>query len=239
MEIERKLREIEAFLEAKTQKNLSKGELWIHLEELYQLCKELYEQASIDFLTGLYNRRFFEKELELCVERAKRERCVFSLILMDLDHFKSINDRFGHLAGDEVLKGVGKLIRESIRKVDIPARYGGEEFAILLPGTSFEGAFSAAWRLKKKLREYQFGTEEKPIRVTASIGVGTYRPLNGTSAQEFLSEIDALLYQAKEKGRDLIMPERESPTEDKALEGISFEERQALKGVWSYDDKHY
>ncbi|NPA49239.1 MAG: GGDEF domain-containing protein [Thermodesulfobacteria bacterium] len=237
MEIERRLQEIEALLDRK--EPLSKEELWAYLEELYRLCKELYEQASVDFLTGLYNRRFFEKELELSVERARRERCVFSLILMDLDHFKSINDRFGHLVGDEVLRGVGKLIRESIRKIDIPARYGGEEFAIILPGTSFDGAFSAAWRLKNRLREHRFGTEENPIRITASMGVGTYRPLNGISAQEFLSEVDALLYQAKEKGRDLIMPERESFSKKGELEGISLEERQALKGVWSYDDKHH
>ncbi len=237
MEIEKKLREIKAFLEE--QKPSSVEELRGQLRELYQICKELYEQASIDFLTGLYNRRFFEKELELCVERARRERCIFSLILMDLDHFKRINDRYGHLVGDQVLQGVGRLIKSSIRKIDIPARYGGEEFAIILPGTTFEGALSAASRLREKIRKENFGPEESPINITASMGVGTYRPLNGTSPQEFLSQVDALLYQAKEKGRDLIMPEREPPAKAEPLEGVSFEERQALKGVWSHDDKHH
>ncbi len=236
MEIERRLREMKALLAEKRASSME--ELWLHFRELYHLCEELYAQASIDFLTGLYNRRFFEKELDLCVERAQRERCVFSLILIDLDYFKTINDRYGHLVGDEVLKGVGNIIRESIRKIDIPARYGGEEFAIILPGTTFEGAFSAAFRLQKSLQKHNFGDEKDPIKITASMGVGTYRPLNGISAQEFLSEIDALLYQAKMMGRNLIMPQKDGFSQSKELEEVSLEERQALKGVWTHDDKH-
>ncbi len=234
MDIKRKITEVKKFL--REQAPACDQEILHYLEELCQLCEELYAQASIDFLTGLYNRRFFEKELELSVERAKRDRLIFSLILLDLDHFKKINDRYGHLAGDQVLKGVGSLIKKSIRKIDIPARYGGEEFAIILPGTGFEGALSVARRLKEKISEADFDAQPQPIKVTASMGVGTYRPLNGLSPQEFFKQIDALLYQAKQAGRNQIFPRQPQQVFGDELEGITYDEKQALKGVWLHDD---
>lgn len=234
MQFEERLARIRAFLEEKAD---SCDEELLHcIKELLKICQELYTQASIDFLTGLYNRRFFDRELELAVERAKRERLVFSLILMDIDHFKIINDRYGHVMGDEVLKRLGALIKNTFRKIDIPARYGGEEFAIILPGTGFEGALSAARRFQKRLSQEEFGPSENPFKVTVSMGVGTYRPLSKLSAQEFLKEVDYFLYRAKEAGRNQIFP---SSPEDKLApepEGISLEERQALKGVWLHDD---
>ncbi len=234
MDIEKRLAEIKDFL--------AKGDSFCnpkakeYLIELCRLCEELYAQASIDFLTGLYNRRFFEKELERSVERSKRERLVFSLILIDLDHFKHVNDRYGHLIGDGVLKKVGQLIKSSFRKIDIPARYGGEEFAVILPGTGFEGALSAAWRLKEKFIRENFGSPEKPIKITASMGVETYRPLSGLSAQEFLKKVDQLLYQAKESGRNKIVTAEPKTHDSTEFEGITYDERQALKEVWHHDD---
>ncbi len=207
------------------------------LRELYRVCRQLHDQATIDFLTGLYNRRAFEQQLELAVERARRERSIFSLILADLDHFKRINDLYGHLVGDEVLRKVGQLIRSTFRKVDFPARYGGEEFAVILPGTGFEGALSAAWRLKKRVEETNFGDPAQPIRLTTSIGLGTYRPLEGLNAKEFLEKVDHFLYAAKNRGRNVIVYESDRSFPERHLEGLSHEEKKTLmEGVRSYDD---
>ncbi len=234
MDIDQKLRSVEEYLRKhQGEENEALG----LLKDLYGICQKLKDQASIDFLTGLFNRRTFEKQLELAVERARRDRSTFSLILMDIDHFKKINDLYGHLVGDEVLRKIGYLIRSTIRKIDIPARYGGEEFAIILPGTGFDGALSAAWRIKRRLDENNFGTPDRPIKITVSMGLGTYRPLLGLSAKEFLDKVDKLLYAAKQKGRNLIVHERESGLDESYLEGLSQEEKEALvKGVRPYDD---
>ena len=234
MDIEKTLRRVEDFLRQHRDEDDEAIRL---LRELYEICQKLRDQASIDFLTGLFNRRTFEKQLELAVERAKRDRSIFSLILLDIDHFKKINDLYGHLVGDEVLRKIGHLIKSTIRKIDIPARYGGEEFAIILPGTGFDGALSAAWRLKRRLDETNFGTPDRPIKITVSMGVGTYRPLLGLSAKEFLEKVDRLLYAAKQRGRNLIVHEKEAALEESRLEGLSQEEKEALvKGVRPYDD---
>ncbi|NPB09978.1 MAG: GGDEF domain-containing protein [Thermodesulfobacteria bacterium] len=234
MDIEKCLRRVEEFL----RRHDGDGDEVIGLlKDLYQICRKLYDQATIDFLTGLYNRRAFEKQLELAVERARRDRSTFSLILLDLDHFKRVNDLYGHLVGDEVLRKVGSLIRSTMRKVDIPARYGGEEFAIILPGTGFEGALSAAWRLKKRIEETNFGTEERPIHITASMGLGTYRPLENLSARDFLEKVDRFLYAAKNRGRNVIVYESDRTFHEEHLEGLSHEEKKALmEGVRPYDD---
>jgi diguanylate cyclase (GGDEF)-like protein len=233
MDIEKFFQKIESFLKDHENDRQEAVEL---LRELYHLCRKFKDQATIDFLTGLYNRRAFERQLELAVERARRDRSTFSLILLDVDHFKRVNDLYGHLTGDEVLKQLSKLIKESVRKVDFAARYGGEEFAIILPGTGFEGALSAAWRLKKRISETLFGPPQKPVKITVSMGLGTYRPLLGLSAKEFLDRVDRLLYAAKNRGRNLIVHEEDFIREEQ-LEGLSQEEKLALLGgVSAYDD---
>lgn len=234
MDIEELLRQADHFLTVQ-EEALDCQKLLDLLKELRLACKRLQEEAIIDFLTRLYNRRFFEDQLELAIERAKRDKVPFSLIILDLDHFKKINDQFGHLIGDQVLQEVANLIKKNVRKVDIPARYGGEEFAVIMPGTGLEGALSAAKRLKRSIENFRFGTKERPIRITASIGVGTYRPFESLGAEEFLAQVDQLLYAAKQGGRNCIVHEdirlRSSP------EGLSSEEKKALlKGVWKHDD---
>ncbi|OAG28063.1 GGDEF domain-containing protein [Thermodesulfatator autotrophicus] len=234
MDLERRLKQIKEFFAQNGHKLDPKtGQM---IKELCSLCEELYAQASIDFLTGLYNRRFFEKELEINVEKAKRDRSVFSLILIDLDHFKKVNDQYGHLVGDEVLKKVAEIIKKNVRKIDVPARYGGEEFAIILPATGSEGALAVARRLKHNINEILFGPKDNPFHLTASMGVATYRPLSGLSAEEFLKKVDKLLYQAKEAGRNCIITDQEEFVLQREQEGITYEEREALKGVWQYDD---
>ncbi len=234
MEMEKCFRDVEEFLA----KHQGDSEEAVNLlRRLYRICQKLRDQATIDFLTGLYNRRAFEKQLELAVERARRDRSTFSLLLVDLDHFKRINDLYGHLTGDQVLRQIGQLIRSTFRKIDIPARYGGEEFAIILPGTGFEGALSAAYRLKKRIEETNFGSQERPIRVTASMGLGTYRPLEDLEAEKFLEKVDRFLYAAKNRGRNIIVYESDRAFHEEHLEGLSHEEKRALMGgVRPYDD---
>ncbi len=233
MDVDQLLKRVDNLLQG--EKQIEREELLKLLRELRLACAHFKEQATIDFLTGLHNRRFFEEQLELAVERAKRDKIPFSLIIMDLDFFKKINDQYGHLTGDQVLQQVARLIRENVRKVDIPARYGGEEFAIIMPGTGLEGALSAARRLKRSIEEHNFGWEARPIKITASMGVGTYRPFSTLSATEFLAQVDRLLYLAKERGRNRIV--HEDLPEKKPLEGLSSEEKKALlSGVWNHDD---
>ncbi len=218
-------------------KTLDKEELIKLLKELRQACVHFKEQATVDFLTGLYNRRFFEKQLETAIERAKREKVPFSLIILDLDFFKRINDQYGHVTGDQVLQQLARLIKKNIRKIDIAARYGGEEFAVILPSTGLEGAVSAARRLKRSIENHNFGLPTKPIKLTASFGVGTYSPFANWSATEFLDHVDHLLYLAKKRGRNCIVHEDIAIQKSLDLEGLSSEEKRALlNGVWDHDD---
>ncbi len=233
MDVDRLLERVDKLLQ--DHRRIDREELLKLLHDLRLACAHFKEQATIDFLTGLHNRRFFEEQLELAVERAKRDKVPFSLIIMDLDFFKKINDQYGHLTGDHVLQQVARLIRENVRKVDIPARYGGEEFAIIMPGTGLEGALSAAKRLKRSIEQHNFGWEARPIKITASMGVGTYRPLCSLSATEFLAQVDKFLYLAKEQGRNRIV--HEDFPDKQPFEGLSSEEKKALlSGVWNHDD---
>jgi diguanylate cyclase (GGDEF)-like protein len=235
MEIENILNKVDNLLSLEEEGSLDKKELLRLLKELRLACQHFKEQATIDFLTRLYNRRFFDNQLELAVEQARRDRVPFSLIIMDLDYFKKINDQFGHVTGDQVLQHVARLIKENARKVDTPARYGGEEFAILMPGTGIEGALSAARRIKRNLENSPLPTEKGSIKITASMGVGTYRPFSKLSATEFLEQVDHLLYLAKERGRNCIVHEDISLYQPS--EGLSAEEKKALlNGVWNYAD---
>lgn len=155
-----------------------------------------------DPLTNLFNRRFFDQEIVLEVARAIRQKEPLSLIMLDVDDFKKINDTHGHPAGDEVLRVLGKLINDNVRKGDVAARYGGEEIAILLPNTQQEGAEELAERLLKEVHNAKVVVGEKQISFTASIGIGDFR--KDMTAEKLVENADAALYQAKEKGKDRI-----------------------------------
>lgn len=172
---------------------------------------ELGRLATSDGLTGLQNRRSFDEHPGKEVERAQRHQTPLSLVMLDVDHFKSYNDAFGHPAGDEVLRQVGQLIQNQTRKIDLAARYGGEEFAIILPGTGQSGAMVLAKRLGQAFRSFSW-----PERaITASIGVASYAPgdsatTGGTSPlarmqDELTSQADQALYQAKSNGRNCVV----------------------------------
>jgi diguanylate cyclase (GGDEF)-like protein/PAS domain S-box-containing protein len=159
----------------------------------------LYRQSITDPLTNVYNRRFFMQMLEQEMERTRRYGKSFSVIMFDLDHFKSVNDRFGHAAGDMVLKSVADMIKGRIRKTDYFARWGGEEFIILLPETSVEDAAGLAEELRKHLNSM---TLPEVGRVTASFGVASYRPSD--TIDTILMRADSMLYEAKDAGRNCV-----------------------------------
>ena len=161
--------------------------------------ERLKQLSTTDILTQTYNRMAFNDFLETELQRAQRYNTGMSLIMFDIDHFKMVNDTYGHLAGDEVLKTLVKVVQLSIRKVDILARWGGEEFMILVPEAGQEAARELAERLRKEIEAHVFSTAEK---ITVSIGVTTYR--DGDSADSIITRVDNALYRAKENGRNRI-----------------------------------
>jgi diguanylate cyclase (GGDEF)-like protein len=183
-----------------------------HLQErLREMQRKLEEQSVTDALTGLKNRRFFDERLREEFRRAQRYADHLSLIMLDLDHFKLVNDRYGHPAGDTVLHEAGALIRASIRDPDICARYGGEEFAVILPKTHMQGALAVAERIWRELgaKEYAIpaGADAgapRSVRVTASIGIAFYPSKDITSSELLLRFADQALYEAKRAGRNTI-----------------------------------
>jgi diguanylate cyclase (GGDEF)-like protein len=170
----------------------------------FQLELQLEAEARLDSLTGIANRRRFEEQAEQEVERARRFKRPLTILLLDLDHFKSINDRFGHATGDHVLKSVARLVSHNLRQTDLFARLGGEEFVALLPETSLELAEELAGRLRHLLSFTSLRHEGAEIEVTASIGVATYGPDLPTVAA-ILRAADEALYAAKSGGRNQVV----------------------------------
>lgn len=169
--------------------------------QLYQASQQL---AITDGLTGVYNRRYFQRQLENEFRRAPRFGYSIALMLVDIDHFKRFNDTHGHLLGDQVLRSVGQILRESTRETDVVARYGGEEFAVILPETTTEQALEVAKRVRKNLARHPFwGRGQTPVKVTASIGIAA-RLGTESKPEELIDLADAALYEAKHGGRDRV-----------------------------------
>jgi diguanylate cyclase (GGDEF)-like protein len=166
---------------------------------LQDVNSKLSELAAIDGLTQLRNRRAFEERMEDETRRFRRHGNEVSLVLLDIDHFKSFNDTFGHPKGDEVLRGVGRLIRRSLRATDFAARYGGEEFAIILPNTDLAGALIVAEQLRRAIESATW--EDRAI--TASIGVATMCEEVST-AEDLVDYADRALYRSKQAGRNCV-----------------------------------
>lgn len=164
---------------------------------------ELYRMGVMDPVTNIYNKRYFTERLKQEFSLAKRNRTSLSLLMIDIDFFKKVNDTYGHLAGDFVLGKLSEVISSMTRDEDIVARYGGEEFAAILPGTSEEGAVICAERIRDKSSETPFIFEEEEINITVSIGVATLGDRNPfESIEEFIEAADNCLYYSKKHGRN-------------------------------------
>jgi two-component system cell cycle response regulator len=166
--------------------------------------ERLEQLASTDALTGCLNRRALIETLERELDRARRYSLVLTMLMVDIDHFKPINDTMGHLAGDLVLRQLGDLLRREVRSVDAVARYGGEEFVILLPETAVHGAMIFAERMRQRISQHPFGAADRPITVTVSIGVASFPDQKITNPESFLAIADTALYRAKTDGRNLV-----------------------------------
>lgn len=170
----------------------------------YLNIKKLKKEAAIDPLTGCCNRREFNRQLEREIANARRHNHPMSIFMFDIDHFKLVNDTYGHHAGDEVLKAVSKHIRNEIRTGDNLARYGGEEFIALLPQTEKPMAIELAERLRKKIENLDIYADGQKIKVTVSFGVAELEEHKGKDC--LIKEADTMMYKAKANGRNAVMP---------------------------------
>jgi diguanylate cyclase (GGDEF)-like protein len=172
-------------------------------ESINQSVSLLYDTATHDEKTGLYNNKFFETLLDMELEKAKRGQEKLSLIMIDIDFFKKVNDKYGHIKADGFLKRLADLLKKQVRVSDIAARFGGEEFMILLPETSLEEAKKFATRLRKSIHS---DSMLKKYGITVSGGITEYKPRD--NEQRFKERVDKALYEAKESGRDKFMIRR-------------------------------
>lgn len=167
------------------------------------LYQEIGKIAITDALTAVYTRRYTIERLKEEIARSTNRKIKMSFLMIDVDHFKGYNDRYGHLTGDQVLRSVGEIIRQNIREIDIPGRYGGEEFCVVLPDTDREGAKFAAERIRDAAEQASIRAYDAAIRVTVSIGIATY-PDDGQSFNEIIDKADWALYRSKKQGRNRV-----------------------------------
>lgn len=170
------------------------------IDEHRAKVKELSAEARTDVLTGLANRRAFIEDLERRYEQWRRHQVPLSLIMLDIDHFKKINDRYTHAGGDTALRHLGEVLRAALRQMDVPARYGGEEFAVILPGTKLPDAINVAERLRATIAAQGFAYEDAAIPITASLGLATIELSDTVSS--IIERADQALYAAKQGGRN-------------------------------------
>ena len=167
--------------------------------------RETHELATTDPLTGVYNRRTFKELAEPLLSRARRARTAVSLLLLDIDHFKTVNDTHGHLAGDQVLARFAELVRSCLRKEDLLARYGGEEFVVLLPGTAPSDAVGLAERIRNQVEKTRLHAGNDAVRVTVSVGVAGQKGEQLPNLEGILGHADRALYAAKAQGRNRVV----------------------------------
>lgn len=179
------------------------------IKELKKEMDILNEQSIIDHITNLYNIRYFYKVIEEEAERAKRYKYTISLIFMDLDHFKNVNDIYGHDCGNLVLHEIGRMLTSPsdniLRRSDISFRYGGEEFIIICPNTNKQEALIVGERIRKTIENKVFNYESQDIKITISIGISEYRHNSKISIFQCVKESDIAMYEAKHRGRNRVV----------------------------------
>jgi len=179
--------------------NLFAGQIELSVS-MTKLLESVKAQAVTDVLTGLYNRRYFNEALDKEVNRSKRSKRPFTLITLDLDHLKQINDTHGHTAGDKAIASIGSALLKASRETDIPARFGGEEFAIIMPDTDTDGGIIVAERIRSMIASNKI---EGIGNITASLGVATYLK-HANTVEDLVKIVDEAMYLAKENGRNRI-----------------------------------
>lgn len=197
------------------------------IESLQEEIEQLNLQVGTDALTGVANYRSFMETLELEVERSRRNGRPTSLLMIDIDHFKKVNDIHGHEIGNQALVHLATVISGQVRKLDVVCRYGGEEFAVILPETDLHAAIPVAERIRLTLVETPLQQGELHLALTASLGLATYQPYSLSSVAELISQADHYLYEAKQSGRNRLCHTDVPLTKD-----ISNEEKQALSHLF-------
>jgi diguanylate cyclase (GGDEF)-like protein len=173
------------------------------LEEELELKNELLNKLSVtDDLTKLYNRRYLIQALEQELQKIRRYDYILSCLMVDIDFYKDVNDKFGHATGDVALEKLAELVKKNFRSIDVPCRYGGDEIVIILPFTNFEGAYVAGERLRKKIEDYNFGTNDMAVKFTVSLGVVGLDSKDAVNVDCLLQVLDKQLYAAKNTGRN-------------------------------------
>ncbi|PIE43819.1 MAG: GGDEF domain-containing protein [Gammaproteobacteria bacterium] len=209
------------------------------LNELASLRDQLKEMASLvhtDMLTGLYNLRFMLPAIEREMERTRRTGLATGLIMMDLDHFKKVNDQWGHEVGNQALCHAASILRSSVRKIDIPCRYGGEEFAIILPSSDLFAVSQVAERIRSMLARSPLQTDGQSITLTASLGVEMYTSVSVGGAEELVKKADKYLYQAKQSGRNRVC---HAVMTTQVASEVNEEEKNALFDIFVGDNSCY
>lgn len=166
--------------------------------------KRLHEMSLRDDLTGLYNQRALKEQLDIELERGRRHSSPVTLIMLDVDYYKNVNDKYGHIFGDHVLAQMATIVKMSLRKIDVVARYGGDEFVIILPETDERGALNVCQRIRKSIEDHPFALEDIRARVTISIGGATCAPDESVVKSELMRRADDALYAAKQRGRNMV-----------------------------------
>jgi diguanylate cyclase (GGDEF)-like protein len=175
-------------------------------DELLEAYALLQQLVTVDPLTGLENCRSIMIFTELQIKLAQRYKSFFSIILIDLDYFKKINDTYGHLIGDEILKNIAKILKYVLRNVDHIGRFGGEEFIVILPNTNLKNAVVTAEKVREAIANFVHNIEEQNIQTTVSIGITSYNLLDD-DVNQILERADQALYTAKSSGRNCSITE--------------------------------
>ncbi len=197
--------ELEARIFAALRVKTAQTELRRRNSQLESMLHHVEALAITDPLTGLFNRRRLSDVLRREWAVAKRYKNHLACIMVDIDHFKQFNDRYGHDAGDAILKEVARALGSSLREVDLASRYGGEEFAILLPQTDKQGAMILAQRLQESVKHLTIEIQGRPQHITASFGVAAIEDVRDGSAEDLVKAADSALYHAKRSGRDRVV----------------------------------
>ncbi|CAN5809649.1 hypothetical protein BH11MYX2_BH11MYX2_14410 [soil metagenome] len=190
----------------------------------------LYELAMVDGLTGLFMRRYFDARIEEEIERSKRYATAFSIVMMDVDNFKKLNDEHGHLIGDRVLRAIANCVKAQLRGVDTAARYGGEEIAVILPRSDMVASYNVGERIRSAITELRIttdGDEQKVLNVTASFGIASYPESKAVDGEDLIRRADKALYRAKKMGKnrvELFWTDESGPIRMSTIEMLAIKE---------------